>query len=200
MRDAYLSSAGLALRDNRKERWSGQRAEAGRDPDLPQSLSGVQGLPKGFRHPIGHVISYSHSTRCHSEPICSPLAAFLCTREGRAGLISIPAHPDLDAVAITGDGALSRKPGRKPAAYPIGCRDGPALLPPPSLPARDHPARDLALSPLHLELPRCRGTAGRTRARHFPTKRSGDARFEPSVPFWLGAFTRSKRRCQVRSG
>jgi adenylate cyclase len=42
--------------------------------------------------------------------------------------------------------ALSRKPGRKPAAYPIGCRHGPALLPPPSLPARDHPARDLALS------------------------------------------------------
>jgi hypothetical protein len=27
-------------------------------------------------------------------------------------------------------------------------------LPPPSLPARDHPARDLALSPLHPELPR----------------------------------------------
>src|SRR5580692_10069738 len=62
--------------------------------------------------------------------------------------------------------ALSRKPGRKPAAYSIGCRYGPALLPPPSLPARDHPARDLALSPLHPELPRCRGTAGRTRARY----------------------------------
>jgi len=55
--------------------------------------------------------------------------------------------------------ALSRKPGRKRAAYPIGCRRGPALLAPPSLPARDHPARDLALSPLHPELPRCRGTA-----------------------------------------
>jgi hypothetical protein len=27
----------------------------------------------------------------------------------------------------------------------VGCLDGPALLPPPSLPARDHPARDLAV-------------------------------------------------------
>jgi hypothetical protein len=43
-------------------------------------------------------------------------------------------------------GTLSRKPGREPAAYRIGCRHGSALLPPPSLPARDHPARDLALS------------------------------------------------------
>jgi putative transposase len=33
---------------------------------------------------------------------------------------------------------------------------GSALLPPPSLPPRDHPARDLALSPLHSELSRCR--------------------------------------------
>lgn len=56
MRDAYLSSAGLALRHNRKERWSGQRAEAGRDPRSPQALSGVQDLPKGFQHHIGHVI------------------------------------------------------------------------------------------------------------------------------------------------
>src|ERR1700731_3549594 len=80
-------------------------------------------------------------------------------------------------------GALSRKPGRKPAAYPIGCRHGPALLPPPSLPARDHPARDLALSPLHPELPRCRGTAGRARARHL--LRNGTA---------LGAEVRSLDR------
>ena len=47
-------------------------------------------------------------------------------------------------IALQWDGldkeALSRKPGRKPAAYPIGCRHGPALLPPPSLPTRDHPA------------------------------------------------------------
>src|SRR6267154_1311667 len=62
--------------------------------------------------------------------------------------------------------ALLRKPGREPAADRIGYRHGSAQLPPPSLPARDHPARDLALSPLHPELPRRRGTAGRTRARH----------------------------------
>src|SRR5260370_27196737 len=62
--------------------------------------------------------------------------------------------------------ALSRKLAREPAAYRVGCRHGSALLPPPSLPARDHPARDLAPSPLNPELPRCRGAAGRTRARH----------------------------------
>jgi len=48
----------------------------------------------------------------------------------------------------------------------------PALLPPPSLPARDHSARDLALSPLHLELSRRRGAAGRARARHLLTTRT----------------------------
>jgi len=41
-----------------------------------------------------------------------------------------------------------------------------ALLPPPWLPARDHPARDLPLSPVHSELSRCRGAAGRTGTRH----------------------------------
>src|SRR5437016_404379 len=47
----------------------------------------------------------------------------------------------------------------------VGCRHGPAQLSPPSVPARDHPARDLALSPVHPELPRCRGAAGRARTR-----------------------------------
>jgi putative transposase len=51
-------------------------------------------------------------------------------------------------------GALSRKQGREPAADRAECRHGSALLPPPSLPARNHPTRDLALSPLHPELPR----------------------------------------------
>src|SRR5215469_18709182 len=50
------------------------------------------------------------------------------------------------------------------AAYLVGCRDGSALLPPSSLPARNYPARDLALCSLHPELPRCRGATGRTRA------------------------------------
>src|ERR1700739_1532965 len=58
------------------------------------------------------------------------------------------------------------EPGSGAAAYRIGCRHGSALLPPPSLPARDHPTRDLAVSPLHPELSRRRGTPGRTRARH----------------------------------
>src|SRR5215471_4721749 len=68
--------------------------------------------------------------------------------------------------------AMSRKPSREPAADRIACRDGSALLPSPSLAARDHPACDLALSPLHTELSRCRGTAGRTRARHLLRNRA----------------------------
>ena len=52
------------------------------------------------------------------------------------------------------------------AAYRIGCRDGSALLPPSSLPARANPTRHLAVSPLHPELSRRRGTAGRTRVRY----------------------------------
>jgi hypothetical protein len=62
------------------------------------------------------------------------------------------------------DAALSRKRGRR-AAYGVGCRDGSAPVPPSSLPARDHPACDLAVSSLHPELPRCRGAAGRAQAR-----------------------------------
>src|ERR1700752_2394909 len=84
--------------------------------------------------------------------------------------------------------ALSRKPGRGPTVYRVGCRHAFVLLPPPSLPARDHPARDLALSPLHPELQRCRGTAGRPRARHF--LRNGAA---------LGAEVRSRDRTTAAS-
>src|SRR5690348_7882056 len=62
--------------------------------------------------------------------------------------------------------ALSGKPGREPAADRIGCWHGSAQLPPSPLSARDHPVRNLAVPPLHPELPRCRGIAGRTRARH----------------------------------
>src|ERR1700756_5227543 len=37
----------------------------------------------------------------------------------------------------------------------LGCRHGSALLSSSSLPVRDHPARDLAVSAFHAELPRC---------------------------------------------
>jgi hypothetical protein len=43
-------------------------------------------------------------------------------------------------VTETGSGA---------AVYQIACRHGSAPLPPSSLSARDHPARNLAVSPLH---------------------------------------------------
>jgi hypothetical protein len=83
------------------------------------------------------------------------------------------------------------------SGYRIECQHGPAQLPPPALPARDHPARDLALSPLHPELPRRRGTAGRTRARHLLRNgaamgaevRSGDrATAAPASPAALGGI------------
>src|SRR5215472_1648502 len=72
-------------------------------------------------------------------------------------------------VQLVGNRALRRKArhchgnrvGR--AAYRVRCRDGSALLPPSSLPARANPTRHLAVSLLHPELPRCRGAAGRTR-------------------------------------
>jgi len=79
----------------------------------------------------------------------------------------------LGIVTETGSGERNR----------VGCRHAPAQLSPPSVPARDHPARDLALSPLHPELPRCRRTAGRARARHL--LRNGAA---------LGAEVRSRDR------
>src|ERR1700720_4111944 len=73
-------------------------------------------------------------------------------------------------------------------AYRVGCRHGSALLPPPSLPARDHSARDLALSPLHLELSRRRGAAGRARARHLLRNRTA-----------LGSEVRSRDRTTAAS-
>src|SRR5262249_7743983 len=68
--------------------------------------------------------------------------------------------------------ALPRKARQEPTADRMGCRHGSAQLSPPSLAARDHPPRDLALCPLPCELPRCRGTAGRTRARHLLRNRA----------------------------
>ena len=50
--------------------------------------------------------------------------------------------------------------GRSGATDRIASWHGPSLVSPPSLPAVDHPARDLALSPVYPELPR-RGRAPR---------------------------------------
>src|SRR5262247_2220122 len=50
-------------------------------------------------------------------------------------------------VKETGDKSAGHCHGNRVGrtAYWIGCRDGSALLPPSSLPARNYPARDLAL-------------------------------------------------------
>jgi hypothetical protein len=106
--------------------------------------------------------------RCIGRQSCAPRG------ETRALTLGCILEPSLPCSRMSADIrgkyrslalALSRKPDREPAAYRIGCRHGSALLPPPSLPARDHPTRHLAVSPLHPKLSRRRGTPGRTRAR-----------------------------------
>ena len=66
------------------------------------------------------------------------------------------ATKDLERVVVdtTVQPALSRKRSSRGPARGVNCRHGSALLPTASLPAADHPARDLALSPVHPELPR----------------------------------------------
>src|SRR5215472_15056117 len=83
--------------------------------------------------------------------------------QSRGGIDKLRCHA---CRTLRGNHGIVTETGMGRAAYRIGCRDGSAVLPPSSLPARDHPARDLALSPLYPELPRCRGIAGRTRACH----------------------------------
>ena len=62
----------------------------------------------------------------------------------------------LRSLAVPADArALSRKPGER-SADRVGCSHVLALRPAPSLPRRDHPARDLALSALYPELPSAR--------------------------------------------
>ena len=85
-----------------------------------------------------------------------------------AGQTELPERGGI-GVQLVGNRALRRKArhchgnrvGR--AAYRVRCRDGSALLPPSPLPARANPTRHLAVSPLHPELSRRRGAAGRTR-------------------------------------
>jgi RNA-directed DNA polymerase len=50
--------------------------------------------------------------------------------------------------------ALSRKRGSGEPPGGVGCLHGAAVLLPPSLPACGYPARDLAIPPVHTELPR----------------------------------------------
>src|SRR6202022_503426 len=65
----------------------------------------------------------------------------------------------------TGGWALSRQRGRAGVADRIASWHGPSLISPTSLPAADHPARDLALSPVHPELPGRGGAPRRARDR-----------------------------------
>src|SRR6266481_9938647 len=76
--------------------------------------------------------------------------------------------------------------------HQVGFRHGSALLSPTSLPAADHPARDLALSPVHPELPRRRGAAGRTGLEvSYGTVRRWVLKFGPGI-------ARKLRRCRPR--
>jgi hypothetical protein len=56
--------------------------------------------------------------------------------------------------------------GRAGVADKMASWHGPSLVSATSLPAADHPACDLALSPVHPELPRRGGAPRRTRARY----------------------------------
>src|SRR4028118_678866 len=69
------------------------------------------------------------------------------------------------------------------AADLLAARGRAAAPRPPPVPARHHPARDMALPVLHAQLPRRRGPAGRAWSRHF--LRNGPA---------LGAEVRSGPR------
>ena len=75
-------------------------------------------------------------------------------------------HPngmDIVLSEISIDGLVTLTGSRREARR-LGSRHATAPLSPPSLSQRDHPARDLALSPLHPELPRRRGAARLARA------------------------------------
>src|ERR1700730_2388724 len=63
--------------------------------------------------------------------------------------------------------AISQKRGSSGWPGRGGCRDGPPLPAVTSLPAANHPARDLALSPVHTELPGRGGATGRARPGGF---------------------------------
>src|SRR5260221_5890194 len=54
----------------------------------------------------------------------------------------------------------------------VNYRHGSALLPPTSLPAAGHPARDLALSPIHTELPGRGVATGRARPAGYLSDRA----------------------------
>src|SRR3979490_242909 len=62
------------------------------------------------------------------------------------------------------DGIVTETEG---PARGVNYRHGSALLRPTSLPAAGHPARDLALSPVHTELPGRGGATGRARPGGF---------------------------------
>jgi hypothetical protein len=61
--------------------------------------------------------------------------------------------------------ALSRQSDRVGGAGRVTMLHDPSLLSPTSLPAIDHPARDLAVPSVHAQLSRRRGSPGRARAR-----------------------------------
>src|SRR5437764_7348365 len=73
-------------------------------------------------------------------------------RDGRIPTVKKPLRGLQESGSSEGDGRATMSHGS-------------AFVSPPSLSGRNHSARDLALSPVRLELPRCGGTPGRARAR-----------------------------------
>src|SRR5947209_7995025 len=97
-----------------------------------------------------------------SRHVFGPAAA--ARRGDLDGRIRNPELATQDAVHPVGP--CHSKSGSSEGDGRVNISHGSAFASPPSISSRDHPARDLALSPLHPELPRRGGTACRAWARH----------------------------------
>jgi hypothetical protein len=118
------------------------------------------------QHQIPAIHSMTSSARASSEcGISTPYLSRHLEVEGQLELGRLLGRriARRGIVTETGSGERNR----------VGCRHGPARLSPPSVPARDHPARDLALSPVHPELPPMSRNCWPSADSTSPTKRFG---------------------------
>jgi DNA invertase Pin-like site-specific DNA recombinase len=155
---------------------------SGRGAENPSLLAGLLFDGEGNRMTPTHAAKKGRRYRYYvSHPLITQ------ARAGSPGGLRVPApeieqlvakrfcqflsEPDsiLEATEQLGldPAAMSQKPGSSGSPGRVGFRHGSSLLPPTSLPAADHPARDLALSPVHTELPGRGGATGRARPGGF---------------------------------
>src|SRR3954470_14641742 len=87
--------------------------------------------------------------------------------DGRRFLEMMRDRPAEFALALHPGRGIVTKAGFDRVARQVRFRHGSVFLSPTSLPAAGHPARDLALSAVHPELPRRRGASARARPGGF---------------------------------